>query len=162
MGHPSIGLQGIVHHLAWQLWVEPALNLHLEVGALLLHQLEGEGEEVEGLLRHLLVDLVVGSLVVHGLEAQVADLCCFLMAILCACLMQVIHVQVVVCSGETGGVSLAVVVMEFLGVEAAWMLSEQLFSFCLQMHSGRNDHTIHSGQPLPLLSPVQTLQVLQV
>ena len=118
----------------------------------LLHQLEGEGEEVEGLLRHL----------VHGLEVQVADLCCFLMAILCACLMQVIHVQVVVCSGETDGVSWAVVVMEFLGVAAAWKLSEQLFFSCLQMHSGRNDHTIHSGQPLPLLSPVQTLQVLQV
>ena len=138
------------------------MNLHLEVGVVHLHQMEGEGEEVEGLRRHLLVDLVVGSLVVHGLEAQVADLCCFLMAILCACLVQVIHVQVVVCSGETGGVSSAVVVMVFLGVVAAWMLSEQLFSFCLQMHSCRNDHTIHSGQPLPLLSPVQTLQVLQV
>ena len=138
------------------------MNLHLEVGAVLLHQLEGEGEEVEGLRRHLLEDLVVGSLVVHGLEAQVADLCCFLMAILSVCLMQVIHVQVVVCSGETDGVSWAVVVMEFLGAAAAWMLSEQLFSFCLQMHFGRNDHTIHSGQPLPLLLPVQTLQVLQV
>ena len=101
MGHPSIGLQGIVHHLAWQLWVEPALNLHLESVVVHLHQLEGEGEEVEGLRRHLLVDLAVGSLVVHGLEALVADLCCFLMAILCVCLVQVIHVQVVVCWGET-------------------------------------------------------------
>ena len=101
MGHPSIGLQGIVHHLAWQLWVEPALNLHLEVVVVLLHQLEGEGEEVEGLRRHLLVDLAVGSLVVHGLEAQVAGLCCFLMAIRSVSLVQVIHVQVVVCWGET-------------------------------------------------------------
>ena len=101
MGHPSIGLQGTVQLQVWQLWVEPALNLHLEVGAVLLHQQEGGGEEGEGLRRHLLVDLVVGSLVVHGLEVQVADLCCFLMAILCVCLVQVIHVQVVVCWGET-------------------------------------------------------------
>ena len=135
MGHPSIGLQGIVHHLAWQLWVEPALNLHLESVVVHLHQLEEEGEEVEGLRRHLLVDLVVGSLVVHGLEAQVADLCCFLTAILCVCLVQVIHVQVVVCSGETDGVLWAVVVLEFLGAAATWMPSEQLFFSSLQMHS---------------------------
>ena len=135
MGHPSIGLQGTVQLQVWQLWVEPALNRHLEVVVVHLHQLEGEGEEVEGLRRHLLVDLAVGSLVVHGLEAQVADLCCFLMAILCVCLVQVIHVQVVVCSGETDGVLWAVVVLEFLGAAATWMPSEQLFFSSLQMHS---------------------------